>query len=60
MELVFSKNYKRSYRKILSQYPNMKFKIRDMVDDFQENLFESQYFRKNLRVGKRNITELQF
>ena len=50
MELVFSKKYKRSYQKILAQYPNMKEKIRDMLRDFSKNVFESQYFRKKFTI----------
>ncbi|MDA9129416.1 hypothetical protein N9J72_02995 [Candidatus Gracilibacteria bacterium] len=34
--------------------------ILDMLDDFQENLFEAQSFRKKFKVGNREITELEF
>jgi len=41
------KEFEKSYKKILSQYPNLKEKIQDMIRDFSKNVFDSKYFRKN-------------
>lgn len=60
MIIETQKEFERSYKKILAQYPKLKEKIQDMIRDFSENVYDSQYFRKNFSYKGRIITELQF
>jgi len=60
MELIRKSNFKKSLKKILAQYPHLEDKILDMLDDFREKLYDSIYFRKKFKVGKIEVTELQF
>jgi mRNA-degrading endonuclease YafQ of YafQ-DinJ toxin-antitoxin module len=46
MKLKYTKKFKKSFKNILAQYPNLEEKILDMIDDFSENLHDSVYFRK--------------
>ena len=60
MKIVYSKKFKKSLKRILSQYPFLENKVFDMIDDFNKELFESKFFRKRFYYKWREISELEF
>jgi mRNA-degrading endonuclease YafQ of YafQ-DinJ toxin-antitoxin module len=60
MKILYSKKFKNSFKNIVSRHPKMKDKIEKVISNFEENLYESKYFRKNFFYLNRKITELEF
>jgi len=60
MKITYSKKFKKSFKNIISQYPKLQEKIEIVILDFEKNLYNSIYFRKNFFYLKRKITELEF
>ena len=60
MKIKYSKKFKKSFKNIISQYPWLEEKIWIVIIDFEQNLYNSKYFRKNFTYLKRKITELEF
>ena len=60
MKISYSKKFKRSFKWIISQHPRLKWKIEDVIFDFENKLYNSKYFRKNFNYLGNKITELEF
>jgi len=60
MKILYSKKFKNSFKNIVSRHPKMKEKIEKVIFDFENKLYDSEYFRKNFFYLGRKITELEF
>jgi len=47
MKILYSKKFKNSFKNIVSRHPKMKEKIEKVIFDFENKLYDSEYFRKN-------------
>lgn len=59
MELVFKKLFKKNAVKLVRWNKKLESKINNAIFDFSKNLFDSDYYRKPIKVWKENIHELQ-
>lgn len=59
MEFILTKTFEREMKKIVSNKPNLREHLLDVLSDFQEKLFDSKYYRKRLSGYKEDIHELQ-
>lgn len=59
MELKFKKLFKKNSQKLVLWRNKMKEKINEVIFDFAENLFNSKFYRKNLKNLWKNIHELE-
>jgi len=52
MKIKYSKKFKKSFKNIISQYPQLKEKILFVITDFDEYLLYSKFFRKKFVLSK--------
>jgi len=60
MEFIYTKRFRKSFSNIISRYPNLYLKIEDVLNDFDEKINKSKFFRKQFKYKNRKITELEF
>lgn len=58
MEFIQTKIFEREVKKFVSHKSNLREHLLDALSDFQEKLFDSQYYRKRLSGYKEDIHEL--
>ncbi len=59
MEFTKTKTFEREVKKFVSNKHNLREHLLDALSDFQEKLFDSEYYRKRLSGYKEDIHELQ-
>jgi len=59
MKFIYTKTFQKELLKFVSNKPNLNEKVQDVLEDFQEYLFESRYYRKKLVGFEEDIHELQ-
>ena len=59
MKFIYTKTFRKELQKFVSNKLNLNEKVQDVIEDFQEYLFESRYYRKKLVGFEEDIHELQ-